>query len=148
MVAARRKAPASRSRAAKEARAAKKPRDAGAAGARDAAPVRLPRIAKGKRPQYFSDPAIDKLLWMTLTLMEELSVARDRIDTLERVLARRRLVDLKEIEDFVPDAAAAGERAARRDAYVERMMRAVHAELEEIAAKGDPVSEAIRAVEE
>ena len=44
-------------------------------------PVRLPRIAKGKKPQYFSDPAIDKLLWMTMTLMEELSVARDRIDT-------------------------------------------------------------------
>lgn len=113
-----------------------------------APPVRLPRIAKGKKPQYFSDPAIDKLLWMTMTLMEELSVARDRIDTLERVLARRKVVALRDIEEFVPDASAAAERAARRNAYVERMMRAVHAELEEITSKGDPTSEAIRAVEE
>ena len=125
----------------------RKPKPAKAA-APGASAVRLPRIAKGKRPQYFSDPAIDKLLWMTLTLMEELSVARDRIDTLERVLAKRRVVSLKDLEAFTPDAEAAAERAARRDAYVERMMRAVHAELEEIVAKGDPVSDAIRAVEE
>ena len=125
------------------------PRKTGSAKpAAAAATVRLPRIAKGKRPQYFSDPAIDKLLWMTMTLMEELSVARDRIDTLERVLARRRVLRATDIEEFVPDARAAEERATRRAAYVERMMRAVHAELEEITAKGDPISEAIRAVEE
>ena len=44
------------------------------AKAPERAAVRLPRIAKGKKPQYFSDPATDKLLWMTLTLMEELSL--------------------------------------------------------------------------
>lgn len=127
----------------------RKKRPAKPSAAPPAAPtVRLPRIAKGKRPQYFSDPATDKLLWMTMTLMEELSVARDRIDTLERVLARRRVLSVKDIEEFVPDAQAAAERAARRAAYVERMMRAVHAELEEITTKGDPTNDAIRAVEE
>ena len=117
------------------------------AKAPERAAVRLPRIAKGKKPQYFSDPATDKLLWMTLTLMEELSVARDRIDTLERLLARKGVLRLADIEGYEPDAAAASERAARRNAYVERMMRAVHAELEEITAQGDPHAEAVRAVE-
>ena len=110
---------------------------------------RLPRVAKGKKPQYFSDPAIDKLLWMTLTLMEELSVARDRLDTVERLLAKKRLLSAKEIESWQPDDQAAAERSARRAAYVDRMMRAIHSELEELTRGDMPASEAevIAAVE-
>ena len=103
--------------------------------------ARLARVAKGKKPQYFGDPAVDKLLWMTLTLMEELSVTRDRLDAVERLLSRKRLLTLAEIERFEPRGADAAERAARRSAYVDRMMRAVHAELEEIAGRGMPSSE-------
>lgn len=98
-------------------------------------PVRLARVAKGKKPQYFGDPAIDKLLWMTLTLMEELSVTRDRLDTVERLLARKRVLSAREISNWKADSRAAAERSARRSAYVDRVMRAVHAELEEITAK-------------
>lgn len=114
-----------------------------------AASPRLPRVAKGKKPQYFSDPAIDKLLWMTLTLMEELSVARDRLDTVERLLAKKRLLSAKEIESWQPDDQASAERSARRAAYVDRMMRAIHSELEELTRGDMPASEAevIAAVE-
>ncbi len=96
-------------------------------------PPRIARIAKGKKPVYFSDPAIDKLLWMTMTLMEELSVTRDRLDTVERLLESRRVLRRRDIESYVPRGAAERERSARRAAYVDRMMRAVEAELEEIA---------------
>jgi hypothetical protein len=106
------------------------------------APPRIARIAKGKKPQYFSDPAIDKLLWMTLTLMEELSVTRDRLDTVERLLAASRVLELRDIERYRPAAAAAAERAARRTAYVDRVMRAAQSELEELTARGMPKSEA------
>jgi hypothetical protein len=105
-------------------------------------PVRLARVAKGKKPQYFSDPAIDKLLWMTLTLMEELSVTRDRLDAVERLLASKKLLKRAELEGWKPDALAAAERAAARSAYVDRMMRAMHAELDEITGRGMPKSEA------
>jgi hypothetical protein len=96
----------------------------------------LPRVAKGKRPQYFSDPAIDKLLWITLTLCEELSVTRDRLDTVERLLDKRKVVKRIDIDHYRPDAAAAAERSKRRTAYIDRFMRAVQAELEEIAGRG------------
>ena len=43
---------------------------------------KLPRKAKGKRPQYFDDPAVDKLHLMLMAVIEELSVSRDRIDTI------------------------------------------------------------------
>lgn len=130
-------------------RAAAKRRPAAERQSTPAKTPRLPRIAKGKKPQYFSDPAIDKLLWMTLTLMEELSVTRDRLDTVERLLAKRRVMTAKEIESWQPDDQAAVERAARRAAYVDRMMRAVHSELEELTRGDMPASEAevIAAVE-
>ena len=110
-------------------------------------PVRLPRIAKGKKPQYFSDPAIDKLLWMTMTLMEELSVARDRIDTLERVLDERGVLRQKDIEGYTPDPKARSARASRRAEFVDRMMRAAQAELSASSSAADPHEEARRAVE-
>ena len=119
------------------------------ASAAPKAPARVARVAKGKKPQYFSDPAIDKLLWMTLTMMEELSVTRDRLDAIERLLDRKRVLKRADIDAFKPRDAEAAERAARRSAYVDRMMRAVHAELEEIAGRGLPASEddAVSAVE-
>jgi hypothetical protein len=94
----------------------------------------MARVAKGKKPQYFADPATDKLLWMTITLMEELSVTRDRLDTVERLLDRRRVLPTTEIESFVPSGEVETQRSARRSAYVERVMRAVQAELDEITA--------------
>jgi hypothetical protein len=104
-------------------------------------PVRIARVAKGKKPQYFSDPAIDKLLWMTVTLMEELAVTRDRLDTVERLLDARKLVRVREIEGYVPGPQAEQERDTRRMAYVDRVMRAMQAELEEVTRKGMPKSE-------
>lgn len=116
--------------------------------------VRLARVAKGKRPQYFSDPAIDKLLAMTLTLMEELSVTRDRLDTVERLLARKRVFSASELSTWRADARSAAERAKRRSEYVDRVMRAVHAELEDATSRRtlrDPTdgasAEAVAAVE-
>ncbi|NDD75370.1 MAG: hypothetical protein EBZ40_10405 [Gammaproteobacteria bacterium] len=100
----------------------------------------MARVAKGKKPQYFSDPAIDKLLWMTITLMEELSVTRDRLDTVERLLDRKRVLPRQAIERFAPDAKSAAERAARRAAYVDRVLRALQAELEEITGTDMPLT--------
>ena len=92
--------------------------------------VRIARTAKGKKPQYFSDPAIDKLLWMTVSLMQELSVTRDRLDTLERLLDRKQILAVKSIEDFRPTGTAARERSDRRTAYVGRVLHALQAELD------------------
>ena len=107
---------------------------------------RIARVAKGKKPQYFSDPAIDKLLWMTVTLMEELSVTRDRLDTVERLLAKKRVLKATEVDLWRPDPKSASQREMRRKAFVDRMMRAVHAELDEVlrgshrGAEDDPVA--------
>lgn len=105
-----------------------------------AARVRLARVAKGRKPQYFADPAVDKLLAITMTLAAELSVTRDRLDTVERLLAKRRVLALDDIESFEPDPAAEAQRETRRQAYLERVLRAVQGELEELTRRDMPAS--------
>lgn len=106
-----------------------------------AAPTpRIARVAKGKRPQYFSDPAIDKLLWMTVTLMEELSVTRDRLDAVERLLDRKQVLKIRDVDNFKPQGKALDERDARRAAFIDRVMRVVQAELEEMSRDDMPKS--------
>lgn len=83
----------------------------------------IPQRAKGPLPQYFDDPAIDQLHAALLALGAELSVACDRIDTLERILERHGLIARAEIEDFTPDEQAAAQRAGRREALVAALLK-------------------------
>jgi hypothetical protein len=68
-------------------------------------------------------PAIDQLHAALVALVTELSVAFDRIDTLERLLEQRAGVARAEIEQFQPDERAAADRAARRADVAERLLR-------------------------
>ncbi|MCX8230838.1 MAG: hypothetical protein OTJ45_03345 [Alphaproteobacteria bacterium] len=92
----------------------------------------MPRAAKGKRPQYFEDPAVDKLHLMVMALIEELSVTRDRLDTVERLIEKHGLFQVEEIEDYFPDLKADGERSGRRIAYIRRVMKGITDELENL----------------
>ncbi len=92
---------------------------------------RLPRIAKGRRPEFYEDPAIDQLFAIVTALTAEISVLFDRLDTLERLLAASGSVTAQALEAYVPDEAAATLRAERRD----ELLRRVFAVLELYAAR-------------
>ena len=83
----------------------------------------VPRRPKGRRPQLFDDPAIDPLHAAVVALATELSVAFDRIDTLERLLEQRAGVSRSEIDAYRPDEAATAARAARRADIADRLLR-------------------------
>jgi hypothetical protein len=85
--------------------------------------VRLPRVTKGKRPYFFEDPNIDQMMTFFLELMMEVSVVRDRLDSVERLLDQKSAITRDDIENYRPDAAVEAERVARRDAYVKRVLR-------------------------
>jgi len=74
-----------------------------------------PRAAKGPRPQFFEDESSDTLLAMNVALLTELMVTRERLDTLERLVAAKGVVTREEIERFEPDAAAEIEREQIRE---------------------------------
>jgi hypothetical protein len=85
--------------------------------------VVMPRVTKGKRPYFFDDPNIDQLMTFFLELMTEVSVVRDRLDTVERLLDQQTAITRADIENYRPDAASEAERVAWRDAYVKRVLR-------------------------
>jgi hypothetical protein len=100
------------------------------------------RKPAGKRP-YFLDPEVERVLAITMAAVQELAVARERIDTLERLLEAKGLVTRAEIEGFAPSAAIAAERGVWTQEYLARVLRIVQQEGEAIAAaaKGDLYSE-------
>lgn len=100
--------------------------------------------AKGKRPPYFDDPVHDRMLSMLMALVGEVSVLRERLDTVERLLEQGKALRRADIETYTPDRDAAFERGCRTREYVARIMRGVQQDLQAIAADEPPVDEVRR----
>lgn len=95
--------------------------------------------AKGHRPEYFEDPAIDRLLSLTMALVGEVSVLRERFDTIERLLDAKGTINRAEIEAYQPDRVAGEERGIAIKAYVARVMRGFQQEVEALENPDPPV---------
>jgi predicted nucleic acid-binding Zn-ribbon protein len=104
--------------------------------------------AKGKRPEYFNDFATDRLMSMVMALVGEVSVLRQRQDTVERLLAAKGVLTRAEIERYTPDPTAAYERGVEAKAYIARVMRGVAQALEAMEADDKPVEEVSRELKE
>ena len=100
--------------------------------------------AKGKRPEYFDDPAIERTLSIVMALVAEVSVVRQRLDTIERLLDAKGTISRADIEAFVPDREAGHERGVMTAAYIARVMRGVQQAMEAMAADDRPVEEVSR----
>ena len=79
---------------------------------------------------------------MVLALAEELSVTRERLDALERVLQAKGAIEADAVDEWVPDEVAAEKREARRQAFVARLFRVVEAELDALKAQRGDFDEA------
>ncbi|MEP5938207.1 MAG: hypothetical protein ABJ239_07770 [Erythrobacter sp.] len=102
------------------------------------------RRAKGKRPDYFEDPALDRLYSVVMALVGEVSVLRERNDTLERVLEGSGNLKRHEIENFAPDREAGFERGLATREYIARVMRGFQQEVEAMQAEDPPIEEWIK----
>lgn len=110
--------------------------------------LQLQTKAKGQRPRYFDDPAIDKVLSITLALAGELAVLRDRVDTIERLAEAGQPISRTAIDAYQPDERVRTERDAWRDTFLSVVLRTVHQELEDLEKKLDeqPYDQAVQAV--
>ena len=88
---------------------------------------------KGKRPYFFDDPAVERVLAITMAVVQELAVTRERLDTIERLLEKSGALKRADIDAYVPDPAAATERAEWSRAYIARVLRIVQQEMEALA---------------
>ncbi len=111
-------------------------------------PIRLRRKAKGERPYFFEDPAVDKLLSMLMGLAGEVSVMRDRLDTVERIAEAKGLFLQSDIEAYEPSTEVLEARAARREEFLGEITRIVQADLEGVATENrERYEEAVDLVE-
>jgi hypothetical protein len=94
----------------------------------------------GKRP-YFLHPETERVLAITMAVVQELAVARTRVDTLERLLAQRGILSRADIEAFVPTKDEAAERGAWVQEYLVRVLRIVQQEGEAACAGAELASE-------
>jgi hypothetical protein len=94
----------------------------------------------GKRP-YFLAPEVERVLAITMAVAQELAVARQRIDTLERLLLQRGVLAAGDVDAYAPDPQAAIQRARWTQEYLARVLRIVQQENEAAAAAGELASE-------
>lgn len=83
---------------------------------RDAQPPAEARYIK-------EEPAAERALEILMRLVTEVAVMRERLDTVERLLAENALLSARAIEEFTPDRSACEARADWRREYLERLMR-------------------------
>lgn len=82
--------------------------------------------AKGKRPYFFGDPDVERVLAIAMAIAMEHAVTRQRLDALERMLDARGLVSRAELDAFVPDPEAEAARGRWMQEYIARVLRIVH----------------------
>ncbi len=90
----------------------------------------MARKAKGKRPNYTGDPLTDQLLSMVMALAGEVSVLRERLDTIERLAGEKGIFSATDIDAYQPDAEALEARDKWRADFLDRVLWIVRAELE------------------
>lgn len=99
------------------------------------APVKVRRDARGKRPQFYADPADDTMMGMIMVLASELCVTRDRLDTIERIAEEKNLILSREIDMFQLDQEALAEREQRRQDFMDRLFYLLRKDISELKEK-------------
>ncbi len=89
--------------------------------------------AKGKRPWFFDNPDTERVLNITLALMQEVSVIRERLDTVERLLDRDGVVTRRSIDAFEPSKSEADERGLWTQEYIARCLRILQQDRESLS---------------
>lgn len=101
------------------------------------------RRAKGKRPDFFEDPALDRLYSAVFALAAEVSALRERQDTVERLLDAKGTLSREDIESYVPDRLAGEERGLATQAFIARIMRGFQQEVEAMEAHDPPIMDIV-----
>lgn len=95
------------------------------------------RVARGKRPTLFEPDAIDRLIATNVALTVELSVTRDRLDALERLLVRQGIFADGALDEIEFSKSEEDVRESNRSAYLQRVNYLVLDEARRAQAKAD-----------
>jgi hypothetical protein len=105
---------------------------------------RFPTKGKGARPSYHADPGLDAVISMVTTLTSEVWVLRERVMTLEALLAEKRAIEPDAVDAHLATGADAEARLGAARAFVGRVLRVFYEWREEIV--GDETQDAYHEV--
>jgi hypothetical protein len=97
--------------------------------------VKVARYSKGKRPEFYADPAMDEAMSMIMVLSSELSVLRDRLDTVESLAEEKGVFLHEEVESYEPGPEALHARELARQDFLERLFFVANKRATELASK-------------
>ena len=97
---------------------------------------------KGKRPYFLKDQDSERILAVTMAVVQELAVMRERLDTVECLLEAKG-ISKADIDAFIPTKAQAEERGAWTQEYLARVLRIYQQEIEGLQTQKEPTSEEI-----
>ncbi|ESZ87842.1 MAG: hypothetical protein Q27BB25_07125 [Blastomonas sp. CACIA14H2] len=106
--------------------------------------IRANARAKGKRPDFLGDPDKERMLSMLMAVIGEVSVLRERLDTVERLLDAKGTISRADIESYRPDREAGYERGVMVRDYIARVMRGPQQMMEAMQADDKPVEDLSR----
>ncbi|MFN7553134.1 MAG: hypothetical protein ACK59M_00595 [Pseudomonadota bacterium] len=86
--------------------------------------------AKGKRPYFFRDPDVERVLSIAMAIAMEHAVTRQRLDALERLVESKGLLSRAELDAYAPGPDAEAERTRWMKEYIARVLRIVQQETE------------------
>ena len=95
----------------------------------------MTKSAKGKRPVYFNEPELDKMLAIIMALAGEVSVLHERLDTLERLIQVKGILSSDEIENYQVNEQVAQEREQWRTEYITRLLRILNQEVDSLTSE-------------
>lgn len=83
--------------------------------------------ARGRRPAFFEDKAIDSIVTMIIELTAELWVVKDRVNALETLLEEHAPGLQDKLEQWQPDDSQAGKLEAQRAELLRTVLRTLDA---------------------
>ena len=101
------------------------------------APRPRQRFAKGRRPYFMKDPDVDRLLAIAAALTAEVSVVRERLDTMERLAEQGLVPTPANIEAYRPTPEVEVAREAFRAGLLDRVFRILAAPMDEAGAESE-----------
>ncbi len=70
-----------------------------------------------------NEPAAERTLEILMRLVTEVAVLRERLDTIEQLMAEKGSVTAQDVEDFNPNESALEARQTWRREFLERLLR-------------------------
>ena len=94
-----------------------------------------PAVANWRRPIPDEDPAVARLTAMVTALTSELTIVRERLDTVERLAEQAGVFSRADVEGYTPPPEAAAERDALRQRQIAKVFRPLRDDAEREARR-------------